>query len=780
MKLNNIIVAGIAAAMTILAQPAPTATFPVYATLGINPNGKLDTAFHCLNQDQSDCTTPGAGTLAISTIANISILNGATGTMNLRSAYVTGTEAATATLVTTCSPTLAGGFTTTANGLSWTTTTTYSGICTTTATGSGNPVSSNVYVIASSAAAVSDTSPPTAGTGLSITLNGSNKPVLVFDPSCDPYDSGSSGLASYKVRRDGVALTPVTVIAPIQSAYTSIDIGTLSPVGTSTQSNGFDWLDTAEGQILSGIGNDELRFSYRSVTGNFIGTTKLESFANVVNTNARAGIMARDGVGAQDAFIMAQITAANASRMQYRATPSGARAATGLGSIALPVWLQLERAGDTWTTRQSVDGNIWVDVSQATQAMPTTLNVGRATASHSDGNAVSAQYRQLCVTTLGKQTYTDTAASAGNTHTYTVSWLDASANESAQSASVSIVVPPAPVTNAIKWHPGHYKFNQTQQTATNTVSNAFYTDLNNEPAAIKGIMQPYYWAALEPTTAGVYTWTTLDQKLNLLKGMGKRMIVYLRTRSCCSPTMSPVNFLPTYILNDAQYGSNVYAYGTSARIWQQATMDRVIALTQAIADRYDSEPAFEGIATDETALGFSTSSTPPADFTKQALETQYERWLKAWRVRAPHTQMWVWANYLQGGNPEGTLIKNLHSVAVANQVGAGGPDSPPHRNVTGYDVVQGTVPSPGGHDFRDEISLNYIGMSYIPYYGTDTAQDNYDFVKNTLHGQYISWKPKTDGTSAQNWTTGVIPVIQAHPTIITTCPTSFAACDTSN
>src|SRR5262245_56913675 len=79
--------------------------------------------------------------------------------------------------------------------------------------------------------------------------------------------------------------------------------------------------------------------------------------------------------------------------------------------------------------------------------------------------------------------------------------------------------PVNPSGGRIKWHPGHYKFNQTHQKYGSVVPDSFYTDLAGEPDAVRGVMQPFYWAALEPTTPGNYDFSTLDQKLALLKRM---------------------------------------------------------------------------------------------------------------------------------------------------------------------------------------------------------------------------------------------------------------------
>lgn len=382
--------------------------------------------------------------LVWATIPRQTGIEGAPLTIDLRALYLTEAGSPNATLVTSCTPTLDGGWTTSADGLSFTFSSAYAGSCQTTATRDTVAVVSNPYIVESIADGTADNVAPTLPAGLTATLNSSNQPVIIFDAGQDPVVAGkdTSGLSTYTVLRDGTPLTPVAFPAgSIAPSLTSADIGTLSPVGTSTQSNA-DWLDTAEGDL--GSTSDAFRFTYAPIQGDFVSTIQVESFADVVSNFAKASLHARNGTATNAAYAGCRASPNGSFALEYRAIAGGAKITVsggGAGTLAYPAFTQFARTADVFSCRYSADGNNWVNsVSQAV-ALPTTLNVGRATTSTSDGNVVTVQYRKQAIQKLARVTYTDTGATPGSTYSYTIIETDAAGNASAASAAVSIAVP---------------------------------------------------------------------------------------------------------------------------------------------------------------------------------------------------------------------------------------------------------------------------------------------------------------------------------------------------
>lgn len=433
----------LAAAALTWASAAHPATINVRVPLQANLDGSYQTAFPCTAGDRSNCSS-AVGTLFCTDTGAPSLTGLITGTSyseNAR-AYFTGTNAATATLAvvtvsgsnaTTTGWSISGG-----DNLAISSGTAGSGSLMVTGTASGSTVNCSARNW-SRVSAGTDTTAPTVPTGLSVTLNGSNQPVLTFDAPCDPQVSGSaSGLSTYTVTRNATPLTPVSITGGGQPAGSPTDIGAVSPAGTTSNTNGADYLEVSEGAV--GSTADRLHFTSTSVTGDFTATAQIESFANVTVTYAKNGIMARDGtaVGARNVF--GQMRPGTFTGMQYRSADGGATTqASQTGAQSAPGYIQLKRVGDTFTVNQSANGANWITTTPATTVLlPSTLLVGLATSSESAGNPITTQYRKLCIRSVASITYTDTTASAGTTYTYTVHATDAASNSSAESASVSI------------------------------------------------------------------------------------------------------------------------------------------------------------------------------------------------------------------------------------------------------------------------------------------------------------------------------------------------------
>src|SRR5690606_22896202 len=101
-----------------------------------------------------------------------------------------------------------------------------------------------------------------------------------------------------------------------------------------------------------------------------------------------------------------------------------------------------------------------------------------------------------------------------------------------------------------------------------------------------------------------------------------------------------------------------------SRLWDPAGMDRVIALSEAYARRYDEHPNFEMLALSESTVGAPSVSA-----------SAYYGQLKRWHTEAakvwPHTVMRMQLNFTQGDAPMRDLIE--HCSKLGN-CAVGGPD----------------------------------------------------------------------------------------------------------
>jgi hypothetical protein len=171
--------------------------------------------------------------------------------------------------------------------------------------------------------------------------------------------------------------------------------------------------------------------------------------------------------------------------------------------------------------------------------------------------------------------------------------------------------PPTTVQGKVKWHPGHYL-------------EAYHPDKPDEYSAalsspyMKGIQMRYRWRELEPEK-GKYNFTTIDNNLTEVKAKGKRLLIYLLDQDYWGN-----NSVPDYMINDPAYSGGQVFKGNrcNPKFWEQPVMDRYIALVKALGAKYDSDPNFEGISTNERDIGAKDDSYSDRKYIDQIKRAQ--------------------------------------------------------------------------------------------------------------------------------------------------------------
>lgn len=331
-------------------------------------------------------------------------------------------------------------------------------------------------------------------------------------------------------------------------------------------------------------------------------------------------------------------------------------------------------------------------------------------------------------------------------------------------------------SSGIKWHPGHYMMMRSR--TRNPSKELGWIDAIGNESAVQGSLVVWVWSDLEKGK-GQYDFSQIDQYLKRLKSQPqpKRLIVRIEERQFNTTTGTST---PAYIRNDPEYngGEVKMANGTIARVWEPAVMDRLIALHKALGDRYDSDPYFEGVSTEETSIGFSSQVPPPGSFSNAALLTQFERLGTGLRAAFPHSQVFMTTNYLGNDSQMEELIK----LSVSNRLAIGGPDTWGRTFITDKvrvlqsdAIVQGirgsTTDYRGLAAIKSEIEDTELGG----YIGKFAPADLYDVAYNTLHANYILWERNDySGGSLQRWDTGILPLIRSvGGKTFTACPSSF-------
>jgi hypothetical protein len=355
------------------------------------------------------------------------------------------------------------------------------------------------------------------------------------------------------------------------------------------------------------------------------------------------------------------------------------------------------------------------------------------------------------------------------------------------------VASPGP-TAGIKWHPGHYIWLDPH--SSQAAQFAALDSLSGE-TTVQGIQLLVNWAALEGSTPGDYSkgFALIDAYLAKLASLKvpKRLILGVNERSFGKPPAAGTScadaasgLLPSYLASLSDGGCAIALPGAAgslavtARFWDAPVMDRLIALSQAYAQRYDQNPLFEMFfGNGET----SVAAPPGSNFTNAAYVVQLKRWFDASEKVWLHTQLRLAANY--GGSDAQML--DLITYATANGgVIVGGPDPElPLPNITR--TVQANQifrAAAGGTDFRGvvpwvgEVQEMGLGTKY-----TQTPSDIFTYDSNTMHASYMIWLRNTWlGGPAQMWSSGILPFIQSVQGKISwaDCPTIYQGrCNTN-
>lgn len=186
---------------------------------------------------------------------------------------------------------------------------------------------------------------------------------------------------------------------PGPPGWTNGDIGGVAAAGSAV------W-NPQEGELtVQGSGADiwnradEFHFTQTPVTGDFTIYTTVASVENV-HVWTKAGLMVREGLaaGARHASLFVTPTTQKGMAFQRRLAVNGLSVHTAGPALTAPVIIMLKRTGDLVSAyyRMSFDGTPWILIARDTiPGLATTVNVGLAVTSHTDGILATARFRDL-------------------------------------------------------------------------------------------------------------------------------------------------------------------------------------------------------------------------------------------------------------------------------------------------------------------------------------------------------------------------------------------------
>jgi len=184
-------------------------------------------------------------------------------------------------------------------------------------------------------------------------------------------------IGSFKFSNCGIPACP--------TGWSCADLGNPSPAGSQSMSGG-TWTIQAGGADIWGS-SDQFHFAWQSLPGDGGISARVASQTNS-SPWAKAGVMLRQSSDANAAFYYAMVTPGNGVSVQYR--PSAGAAVVWLLSTsgATPAYLEVARAGNSFTAYTSSDGLSWSAIPGSTVSLSlssTRLRGGAAT-SHNPAN----------------------------------------------------------------------------------------------------------------------------------------------------------------------------------------------------------------------------------------------------------------------------------------------------------------------------------------------------------------------------------------------------------
>jgi hypothetical protein len=323
-------------------------------------------------------------------------------------------------------------------------------------------------------------------------------------------------------------------------------------------------------------------------------------------------------------------------------------------------------------------------------------------------------------------------------------------------ASLHLIVAVHAQTDEVsaKFNPGHYVA-VGPGAAMDEISHL------DEPA-VRGVNKRYKWKRLEPRR-GEYDFSEVEQDLAYLAARDKQLVVFIIDKS-----FSKYPSLPTYL---SEYA--VEADGSLDPVrWHPVMVERLVALGQALAARFDDDPHFEGVALQESALDLTEEAAAAHAYTPEKYRDSLIAILTGIQSSMKRSHVFWYCNFMQGDDGH---LRQVAEAIVPYGVFMGGPDILPYRiglremNYPMYDEFEGrlTLFCSAQHDSYCHHKNDTRVWRKEPVHedGYLTMEEIFLFARDSLHVSYIFWDEKYGGEDEgeRNYD-DAIEVIRRHPT----------------
>ncbi len=199
--------------------------------------------------------------------------------------------------------------------------------------------------------------------------------------------------------------TYIVSVRSLPVGWLSQDIGTVGITGSSQfESSNNSFVLAGSGADIGGT-SDEMQFAWQMLTGDGTITARVNSIINTTG-NAKAGLEIRDSVNGNSRHVALTATATQGNKFIRRTTAGGnSTTSSSAAAVFTPVWLRLQRAGNTFTASTSPNGTTWTTLGTADVTLNSTVRIGLVVTAQNDRLYNVATFNNVTVTgNLGSTT----------------------------------------------------------------------------------------------------------------------------------------------------------------------------------------------------------------------------------------------------------------------------------------------------------------------------------------------------------------------------------------
>jgi hypothetical protein len=302
---------------------------------------------------------------------------------------------------------------------------------------------------------------------------------------------------------------------------------------------------------------------------------------------------------------------------------------------------------------------------------------------------------------------------------------------------------------ALKHHPGHYVSLNHSDDAASVMPGLVLP-------GVRGVQIRYAWKQLEPER-GRYDFSRIEADLELARRLGLQLVAFIEDKSFFTEEHHLPAYLDAYVLPFKRGGM-------VAKRWDPVIVERLGALFSALGGRFDTDPHFEGIALQESAMGFTSEIETLHGYTPEKYRDALIAILRSARRGLPGSQIFWYMNFLEGKQ---AYLADVAEIAAEERIAMGGPDVLPER----ASLARLTYPLYARFAGRMTLFCSIQNDSYAHRRESGAGSSRYWtleelllFAREQLHVSYLFWNRKYWRKPPDSWNwDDATKVIRAYP-----------------